>query len=230
MSHSELPDLPGITAEPELRSGVTNGAYTKRGSSSAAIFTSSFVVLVLAIVISGAFTVLGKDQLLVLVGAKSEESKPDKTAIAIQELSAQLQLFSQSLDEIKQKQEVFTSSVDANSFAIDKTALRVTNIERFTSDLEKRIAEHKRAQQIQTAAQKKQVTQAKPKPAPVIPVVLVSIRNQAGTTLVSLRDGLDKSDLLMPGDAWRGWTLIDADPSSKVARFKVNGQVQELRL
>jgi regulator of replication initiation timing len=230
MSYTELPDLPGITPEPELRSGSDRHKKTTRGLSSATVIASGFIVLILATAISATFTLLGKEQLMVWVGAKSEDSKPDKTTIAIQELSAQLQVFSRSLDEIKQKQTDLTSSVDTYAFEIDKTTVRLSNMERFASDLEKRIAEHKKAQQRQVAAQVNKVAQAKPKPAPIIPVVLISIRNQAGTPLVSLRDGLDKSELLMPGDSWRGWTLLDANPSSKIARFKVRDQVQELRL
>ena len=231
MTHSELPDLPGVTSEQD-ESERFEQAHKRQsqGVSTAALVTTGFVVLILAVAISGAFTLLGKNQLLMLVGAKAAEQRPDKTAIAIQELTSQLQLLSVSLDELKQKQAELVSLTDTNAFSIDKTTLRVTNIERFTSDLEKRIADHRKAQQAQAIEQKKKIAQAKLKPSAIIPVVLMSIRNQAGTPLVALRDGLDNSELLMPGDTWRGWTLLDANPMTKLARFKVNGQVQELRL
>jgi hypothetical protein len=231
MNHSELPDLPGVTAEPNERARFERTKTRQsKGASTVALVTTGFVVLALAVVISGAFTLLGKDQLLMMVGAKLAEKRPDKTAIAIQELTAQLQLFSVSLDDLEKKHAELLLLVDTNTASIDKTTLRVTNIERFTSDLEKRIADHRKAQQMQAIEQKKKVAQTKPKPPAIIPVVLVSIRNQAGTPFVALRDGLDKSELLMPGDTWRGWTLLEASPMTKIARFKVNGQVQELRL
>ena len=231
MNPAELPDIEGIAAEPDARMiAGGNKKMNAQGQSAAALVATGFIVLILAVVISGAFTLLGKDQLLVLLGAKSKEFQPDKTTLALQELGSQIQLFSQLVDELKQQQVALTASTDSASLDLTKLTQRVNNIERFTSDLEVRIAEHKKAQQLQVTAQKKQIAQAKPKPSPIIPVVLVSIRNQAGTPLVALRDGLDKSELLMPGDSWRGWTLLEANPSTKTARFKVAGNVQELRL
>jgi hypothetical protein len=113
---------------------------------------------------------------------------------------------------------------------LDKLSLRVTNVERFSSDLEQKMAAQKKTQPIQVDARQKIITPAKPKAPVIIPLVLTSIRYQAGTPLVGVRDGLDQSELLMPGDSWRGWTLLDADPATRRARFKVAGTEQELRL
>jgi hypothetical protein len=127
----------------------------------------------------------------------------------------------------KLKQSELQENINAGNFATQKATQRLENLERFSSSLEQKIEQQKKVQQ---AAAAKPVVKAAPKPVPIIPVVLISIRNIAGTSYVSLRDGLDDSDLLMPGDTWRGWTLITADTATKSAIFTVAGKQQELRL
>lgn len=227
---SELPELPAFTAESADRAGARHENQIRKEQSTSGLIVSGFIVLILGAVISGAFTLLGKSQLMEWLGASPIAAQSDKNAAAIQELQAQLERFSLTLSELKQEQATLVTHADANTNEMSMLTHRVSNIERFTSDLEQRIAENRKAQQIQLSEQKKKSVQTKPKQAAIVPVVLVSIRNQAGTPFVALRDGLDNSELLMPGDSWRGWTFLYADPTTKTARFKVAGSERELRL
>jgi hypothetical protein len=176
-----------------------------------------------------AITFIGKAQILEWFGVAPQNEAPNKVAIAINEQKTQLQELSNLLDAAKKEFADLQALANTSEFEVNKLTLRVTNIERFASDLEQRLEQQKKA--AQTIVQRPKRTQAvKPKSAPIIPVILVSIRNQAGTSLVSLRDGIDQSELLMPGDAWRGWRFLDVMPSGRSARFQVADKIQELSL
>jgi len=227
---NELPDVPGLHAEPDQRPLDRNSRTVKQertGSSRTAIIAS----VVLSVLFSGVVTLsgllIGKQAILELFGVSAESKKPDPYLVAIDDVKGMVQILADDVDALKSKQSELQESINAASFTAERASQRLTTLERFSSDLEKKIAEQKKVQQVAAA---KPIVKPVPKPAPVIPVVLVSIRNIAGTSYVSLRDGLDDSDLLMPGDTWRGWTLVTADPSSKTASFTVAGKPQELRL
>ena len=231
MDITELPNIDGITANDGSRiASDVRSRQESRISSLASHLATGFFSIIISAGVAVAVTLVGKDTLLTMAGIDTDSKQPDKIELAINEHSRLIADIESSLHDAKKEIADLHAYSDASAFDASKLTQRVSTLERFASQLEKKIADHKQAQQKQVAAQIKQVAQAKPKPAPVIPMLLISIRNQAGTPLVSLRDGLDKSDLLMPGDTWRGWTLLDANPSSKVARFKVRDQVQELRL
>ncbi len=227
---NELPDVPGLHAEPDQRSSDRNDPSVKKertGSSRTAIIAS----VVLSVLFSGVVTLsgllIGKQAILELFGVSAASKKPDPYLVAIDDVKGMVQILADDVDALKSKQSELTEALNTTSFTAERASQRLTALERFSSDLEKKIAEQKKIQQVAAA---KPIAKPVPKPAPVIPVVLVSIRNIAGTSYVSLRDGLDDSDLLMPGDSWRGWTLVAADPSSKTASFTVAGKPQELRL
>ncbi|QEY16071.1 MULTISPECIES: hypothetical protein [unclassified Cellvibrio] len=227
---NELPDVPGLHAEPDQRSSDRDERSVKKertGSSRTAIIAS----VVLSVLFSGVVTLsgllIGKQAILELFGVSAESKKPDPYLVAIDDVKGMVQILADDVDALKSKQSELQESINTASFTAERASQRLTTLERFSSDLEKKIAEQKKIQQVAAA---KPIAKPVPKPAPVIPVVLVSIRNIAGTSYVSLRDGLDDSDLLMPGDSWRGWTLVAADPSSKTASFTVAGKPQELRL
>lgn len=231
MDISELPNIDGITANEGSRiaNDVSRHKESRAGSLTGLIATC-FLSVMISAGVAIAVTLVGKDTLMTITGIDAESKQPNKFELAINEHARLIADIESSLQNAKKEIADLNAYSDSSAFEASKLTQRVTTIERFTSQLEKKIADHKQEQQRQVAAQVKRVAQAKPKPAPVIPMLLISIRNQAGTPLVSLRDGLDKSELLMPGDTWRGWTLLEADPDQKIARFHVNGNVQELRL
>lgn len=71
---------------------------------------------------------------------------------------------------------------------------------------------------------------ASPPPAKVQPAELVSISSFGGMASVTLKVGTDVSDLMMPGDRFRDWEFVSADPRARMAVFEVAGQTRELRL
>lgn len=229
MSTPDIQELPSIAAEPSAPVAPRRENVKSIGLSLSVLLTSGFILLLLSGLISGAFTLIGKNQLMLWLGEQPKAAQPDKTAIAIEEMTSQLILFSQILDDMKLEQTRLKTAADNNDNGMVKLTQRVTNVERFTSELELRIVEQKKASQKQVVVQPKPKP-VKPKAETIIPLVLISIRNQAGTPLVALRDGLENSELLMPGDTWRGWTLLEANQSAKTARFRVAGREEELRL
>lgn len=231
MSTTELPDIPGLSTDENSRmtSDYRAPKRASNGASALSLFATGFIAVVAASAIAASLTLVGKDAILAMVGVAPAQKKEDVLAAAIEEQQGNLQLLAQSLDEAKAELKRLSESVNSGEFAVSKLEQRVTTVERFASSLDLKIGEQKKAQQIAVVQQKKAVA-AKPKAAPIIPLTLVSIRTQAGMPLVALRDGLDKSELLMPGDSWRGWTFLDADAYHKSARFQVGGKVQELRL
>ncbi|AQT61909.1 hypothetical protein [Cellvibrio sp. PSBB023] len=233
MTANELPDIPGLTAEDDGRvdSGLKQKTNINRnGFSGVALFVTGLICIVVATIAGIFIPIITKDTLMVRLGAAPEVTLELKMNAALVEQKMVIEELNQRLSKLDEALSNLTESSNAASFEVGKVSQRVTTIERFTSELENRIAEHRKKQQAEMVQQQKKVAAAKPKPAPIIPLVLVSIRAQAGTSLVALRDGLDRSDLLMPGDSWRGWTLIDADVAAKKARFQVAGKIQELTL
>lgn len=223
---NELPDIAGITPAPDERRERSISGRTPSVSWST-IVLAVFLCCLMTCVVSVSVTVLGKENIVELLGVKQAPKKPDATELAVQELTSQVTLMAQALDDLEKKQTTLYDNVNANSFELDRVTLGISDLKKFSSGLELKIAQQQKEQKLAAA---KKIVKTIPKPPVIIPVVLVSIRNQAGTSLVALRDGMDRSELLMPGDAWRGWTLLEANPTTKIARFTVNGQTQELRL
>lgn len=233
MTPNELPDIPGLSADDTSRLGTEDKHRTnvsRSGYSGVALFVTGLICIVVATIAGILIPVIARDTLMVKLGAAPEVALEVKMNAALDEQKMVIEELNQRLVKLDEALSNLTESNNAASFEVSKVSQRVTTIERFTSDLENRIAEHRKKQQAEMVQQQKKVAAAKPKPAPIIPLVLVSIRAQAGTSLVALRDGLDRSDLLMPGDSWRGWTLLDADVAAKKARFQVAGKIQELTL
>jgi hypothetical protein len=233
MTPNELPDIPGLSADDTSRLGTEDKHRTnasRSGYSGVALFVTGLICIVVATIAGILIPVIARDTLMVKLGAAPEVALEVKMNAAIDEQKMVIEELNQRLVKLDEALGNLTESNNAASFEVSKVSQRVTTIERFTSELENRIAEHRKKQQAEMVQQQKKVASAKPKPAPIIPLMLVSIRAQAGTSLVSLRDGLDRSDLLMPGDSWRGWTLLDADVAAKKARFQVAGKIQELTL
>lgn len=224
----ELPEVNSLHADPDETTRRRNNTQSnpRNGSTKTAVI-AVMLSIVAALLISLTIAMLGKDPILQMFGLAPESKKPDPFKVAIEEMSGGVKQLADDLDTIKLKQSELQENINAGNFATQKATQRLENLERFSSSLEQKIEQQKKVQQ---AAAAKPVVKAAPKPVPIIPVVLISIRNIAGTSYVSLRDGLDDSDLLMPGDTWRGWTLITADTATKSAIFTVAGKQQELRL
>lgn len=223
---NELPDIAGIApaADERREQRADNRAVSLSWNSILmAVFLSCLVTCAASVTI----TLVGKEKIAGLLGVKQAPEKPDATALAVQELTSQLTLMAQAFDDLEKMQTTLFGNVDANTFELDKVKLGISDLKKFSSGLELKIAQQQKEQKLAVA---KKIVKTTPKPPAIIPVVLLSIRNQAGTSLVALRDGMDRSELLTPGDSWRGWTLLEANPTTKIARFNVNGQMQELRL
>lgn len=225
---NEFPDVPDLHAEPDesIRNRNISQRSNRKGFAWGGLVTVVIAVL-LAALVSVSVVLVGKDPIIALFGGTPDSQKPDPTKMAIEEVRGMVKLLADDMDALKLKQSELQEAINSGNFATQKTTQRLENLERFSSGLEQKIDQQKKIQQQEAA---KKVVKAAPKPPPIIPVVLVSIRNISGTSYVSLRDGLDDSDLLMPGDSWRGWTLITADPMTKTAIFTVSGKQQELRL
>lgn len=231
MAASELPDIPEFDAQNESRllAESQRSAKVRAGYSMMSFVVTVFVSVILASGAALAVTFIGKAQFLELFGVAAKTKAPNALAAAIAEHKTQLQELSGLLGTAKKELTELHTLANTSEFEMNKLTLRVTNIERFASDLEQKLEQQKKSQQTLVNLPKK-TQPIKSKPVPIIPVVLVSIRNQAGTSLVSLRDGLDQSELLMPGDAWRGWRFLDVMPSGRSARFQVADKIQELSL
>lgn len=231
MATSELPDIPDFNTQSEsgLIAETKCTAKVRAGYSMVSLVVTVFVSVVLASGAALAITFIGKAQIFELFGVAVKTKTPNTLAIAIAERKMQLQELANLLDSAKKELTELHALANASEFEMNKLTLRVTNIERFASDLEQKLEQQKKAEQVIVQRIKK-TQPLKPKPVPIIPIVLASIRNQAGTSLVSLRDGLDQSELLMPGDTWRGWRFLDVMPSGRSARFQVADKIQELSL
>lgn len=231
MAASELPDIPEFNTQNESRliAESKHSAKMRAVHSMMSLVVTVFVSVILASGAALAVTFIGKTQFLELFGVAVKTKAPNTLAIAIDEHKTQLQELTNLLDAAKKELAELHTLANTSEFEMNKLTLRVTNIERFASDLEQKLEQQKKSQHANVNLPKK-TQPIKPKPVPIIPIVLISIRNQAGTSLVSLRDGLDQSELLMPGDTWRGWRFLDVMPSGRSARFQVADKIQELSL
>jgi septal ring factor EnvC (AmiA/AmiB activator) len=183
---------------------------------------------ILTLVICASMVMMGGDSIKSLFGFQ-EEPKVNPLVHAIEEIKATQVSLAAEIDSLKESLAQTTSSVNEHSMASSTLETRTKRLEQFVTALEDSIKEQKK-QILVVQKEKQKVAVAKVQAEKTIPLILMSIRQQAGLPSVALRDGLDISELLMPGDSWRGWTFLDADPRTKSARFQVNGKPQELRL
>lgn len=223
---NELPNIDGLQADPESAVIPRRESSRVPARSSSNMLVGIAAASVLSAIISTVITLTGKETILQTFGAKPAPNPTAQLAVSLQEVKDQVAKLNEDFEGLRQAQSNVKAEFENAKFKDDKLTTRIENLERFASNLEVRLEQQKK-QVVQ--AQKTQV-KPQPKPQPVIPISLVSIRNMSGTAYVSVKDGLENSGLLMPGDAWHGWTFIDADPSNKVAMFMVNGTRQELRL
>ena len=71
----------------------------------------------------------------------------------------------------------------------------------------------------------------KPEAAPLpSAVALVSVRSYSGKVGITLRQNSEYSPMVLVGQSWRGWTLLNADPTSRQALVSASGRTQTLSL
>ncbi len=223
----ELPDIELDTSSARISQRAESKGDSSQGLAKSFLLALTFIAIVLPTLIVVGITLVGKEPILSLFGVTASE-KPDPYKQQLALLESELSSLRGQLNTLVTDLSTQSASVSEQAFEQDKLEKRLTVVERFSSDLEQKIKKQQAAQA--ELVVKKKVVSAKPKPAPVIPPILMSIRNISGVSYVALREGLDASELLMPGDTWKGWTFIDADPVRKVARFRYQNQMQELWL
>ena len=220
----ELPDIE--TTEEGARSPI-GASRTDDNTGNARIWLFGFIAILLSTAIAASITLIGRDS-IISIFSQSTQEKPDPYQKQFDAVNAALLALKTDLDNVQRALKSETENASAQIFEQSKIEQRLTVVERFASDLEQTIKKQQMAQARQPV--QKNVVVAKPKPVPVIPPVLISIRSISGVTYVALRDGLNESELLMPGDTWKGWTFLDADHFRKVATFRYQGTVRELTL
>lgn len=226
---NSLPDIETFVLPEEDELAARHARATRQKSSGTVNpWIGTFVVGVLAVVVSVGAVLVGKDQLLTWLGA-APEAKPDLVAIALKEHDGKLKTLDTLVGELTESYESVSGRATTHSEEITAVSLRLKETESKIDVLAKKYTEQQKAQQ--AAAAKPIVKAASTRVSlPVNPVFLISIRSLSGTPLVSLRQGAERSELLRPGDTWKGWTLEDADVMRKTARFTVGNKTQELRL
>ncbi|HWV14886.1 MAG TPA: hypothetical protein VN030_05585 [Cellvibrio sp.] len=223
---NKLPNIEGLQADPDAAVIPRRETIKSQSKSSSTMLGGLVVAIVLSTVISMAITWAGRDVILQTFGGKPAPNPVAQLSGSFREIKDQTAKLSEDFDSLRQAQSAMKSELADIAFKNDKTTIRIENLERFASSLESQIEQQKK----QVVQAKKTQVKPQPKPQPIIPISLVSIRNMSGTPYVSVRDGLENSGLMMPGDVWHGWTLIDADPMNRTAMFMFNGSHQELRL
>jgi len=147
---NELPDIAGITPAPDERREKSMSRRMPSVSWSAIVLTV-FLSCLMACVVSVSITVLGKENIVELLGVKQAPKKPDATALAVQELTSQLTLMAQALDDLEKKQTTLSENVDANTFELDKVKLGISDLKKFASGLELKIAQQQKEQKLEAA-------------------------------------------------------------------------------
>ncbi len=221
-----MQELPDIVLPGEPVSDTARERTRHSGSVATANWALAFATILFSALVALGITLIGRDAIMSLF--IPVEAKPHPHTARIDALQSKMDALKNDLVGVQSLINAQQTTAHDESFEQDKIAQRVMVIERFATDLEQKIKKHQ-ATQAQHAIRKKESVKT-PKPAPVIPPVLVSVRNVAGVPYVALRDGLDSSNLLKPGDTWRGWTFIDLDPSRNAATFQYQGVVRELSL
>ena len=222
--------LPNIGNDIEPREPIIPRERSTESSSTskAALFFAVLIAIAASVGVAAWFTIVGKSELLSMVGLPVDRPV-DHNAEAILELRDMLKMFATQLDGLAASIKKLEEDIIRQKETEQKLSTRVDDLAKFASGLEIKIEDEKREVQRKNAAVIKSSV-AKIAETKIIPLTLVSIRYQGGLPCVSLRDGLESSSLLMPGDEWRGWEFVTADPAKRTANFRVQGKLQELFL
>lgn len=216
-----IPDLLEFSAEePTIAKRTTK----KSGVNSGLLLTVFFSIL-FSVVVSVSLVLVGKDNVLAVFGIKPE-AKPDPLIPIREEIAKQQTELLALQKSLQEEVSIIKSTIGENAKAGELLTNRIIVIEKsiatYRNDLEAKIANQEKI----ITTQKAKVT-AKPK-EPLHPISIVSIRGWGNSGFVSIKQGLDYSDLLAIGDTWRGWQLVDVDTEARKATFLYQGQTKVL--
>lgn len=217
---NELPDIPGFS---HVKPSVPP---TKHSNRSIGMVLSVFIAVLMSSAITVTCVLIGKEKILTVFGY-IEPPKPDillPVNKKIEEVETAQIEFIQSVSSQIQS---LKSEVETNSLKKDQLNTRLSLLENSTSEFRQEIHAKITAERKKQQAIVRQQTQVQPKPI-IAPVTIVSIRGWGNESYVTLKEGLDYSELLAVGDSWRGWTLLSADTNSRKATFRVQDQVKDL--
>lgn len=243
----QLPDIPGDVQEVDFRlddmdtevpqQSSYNTRKPNKGYSLLSLISVSVLSVVLSAVISIACVIAGRDTLLQWYGIAPAIPQSQINAQAINGLTAnasrvdaELQAFREGHDALLTTLATMRSGAEALSARVDQSVSQIDALKDNVATQLGKIREDAEAEKKARAAQSVRPAARPAVSTPAVPVTLISVRNSAGTPLAALREGLSTSHLLMPGETWNGWTLIDANPAKRSATFSVSGAIKELYL
>ena len=152
----------------------------------------------------------------------------EQTLQALQEGQAK-QL--EALNELKKASDALKTQVDTHELAIEQINKRLEPML-----TEKRPVVIQRDANSFTEARKKSRKSIAPDPKPLVvpvpfpPVRLVSIKNFNGKSGITLSVDGEQSGLVLVGQIWRGFMVISADSSQRVATIARDGAIKNLTL
>jgi hypothetical protein len=223
----ELPEFPHNT---EKMVPTENRKRVSEKSGTINIVLAIFLSVIFSTFISGAliFSETAKENVLSLFGVSPEQQPDPLLPIhkridqliadhnhAVDLINADLSLLNKALYDTNASKETLTNRI----IAIEK------NVATFRNETAKKMEAQK---QSLIAAQKAKVAAAAKPNEPVNTVSIVSVRGWGNTGFVTLKEGLDYSELLTVGDSWRGWLVLSVDANARKATFRVQDQVKEL--
>ena len=220
----ELPDFPIQTEQRSIEN-----MKTPSGNNSTFILFASVLISV-AISMTFIFSEAARDQVKSVFGY--DPSKKPDPLLPIRNEIQQLLVDQKVINEnLKTQLDGMRAQLAEFQQEGDIIANRMVVLEKSLASL-KLDTDKKFTAQANTAkviAQKKISAASKPK-EPVNPISLISVRGWNGDAFVSIKEGLDTSDLLAIGDTWRGWEVVSINTEDRSASFKVHGQIKELRM
>lgn len=216
-----VPDLLEFSAETPT---VAKRHKPSSGLNAGLLLTVFFCVL-LSAGVSVSILLIGKDNVLSVFGVKPEV-KPDPLVPIRNEIAkqqAEILSIQQNLqDQVEDLKVVIANNNKTSELLTNRIMVIEKSVATYRNDLEKKIASQEKV----ITTHKTKVA-AKPK-EPLHPISIVSIRGWGNAGFVSVKQGLDYSDLLSIGDSWRGWQLVDVDTEGRKATFVYQGQTKVL--
>lgn len=226
-------DLPVEFDESDNESMVQNSNSGSSGGGVLVLFISVCLATLAAVTVSFLMaSTERKTEVLEIVGVKAQaERRVNPLEPLIAELKTAQDQQEKSIADLKQNLAALQSDLDdkqsASSVANDKLAMRLTTLERFTSDLSLKVDDQKKRTVIaQKAAAQKPIET----PKPTIPVSLNSVRSINGTYWISLRTASESSPLLTLQDQWRGLRVLEVNYQQGSVVLSNNGVTQILSI
>jgi hypothetical protein len=227
----ELPDFPNDNTDRIVPTEKRNSVVEKSGVPNVILII--FLSVTLSTLISGSLIFSDKEKItenvLSVFGIKPEQKQDPLLPVnnRIDQLVTEQQRDYDSLKtELSDLKKALTDTDASREILTHRIVAIEKNVATFRNETIKKFEAQKNTIAIQRA---KAVAATKPKEV-VNLVTIVSIRGWGNAGFVTLKEGLDYSDLLAVGDAWRGWTLLSVDANARKAIFSINGHTKELVL